>query len=111
MKRRLQKITVKGNRAFHYFDDDGKKVRIPCTLREYHALGEKDAAPATHPRGLQWLHSAIEPEFDTPDGDLPENSYADLNDNPLRKRIVKVPENPEMVVVDEKVVVNDEIEI
>ena len=109
MKVKLKKKKVVGNRAFHYFDNSGTEIRIPCSFEEYHALGLKDAGPAIHPDGFKWLRSSIEPEYNTPDGDLEDDSYAVLTDT-VGYSVVKIT-GKDTFTVGSGEILNDEIEV
>jgi len=111
-KRKLKKIKIKGNRGIHYFEDtNGKKVRIKCTVSEYQQLGLPEALKPVHPLGYRWLYSTIEPEYNTPDGDLPDDSYAILTDTGKEKAAIKIKEKDYVGIFDSSEVVNDEVDL
>lgn len=92
----LSKYGMLGDRYFHYFKNGDSVVRVSCTKEEYLALGLKDAGPATHPLGYVWLHSTTEPEFDTINGDLPDDSYASVSADTIA---VKIKDKPDVVII------------
>lgn len=80
--RKLTKVSIVGQRAFHYFKDKdtGEVLRVPCTDEEYYALGLKDAGAPPTPQNKVWWYSAMEAEFDSVDGDIPPDGYVTMPD-------------------------------
>lgn len=105
-KRKLKKVNIKGNRAIHYFGDKDNPERVFCSLEEYHNLAKKGAKQPTHKDGLKWLSSTIEPEFETEDGDLPNDSFAELDNERV---IIKTKEMKFQDIYKKSEVVNNEI--
>src|SRR4051812_30288102 len=92
-QRKLTEVKLNGERAFHVFvDPSGGTLKVPCTMGDYTKMGA--AGGTKHnpiaPDGYRWSHSQSEYNYDTADGDLPDNTYCDLGNGRV---MVKVPES------------------
>ena len=97
------KRNVIGKQWFHVFDKDGVRVDVSCTEQEYKDLA-KDITPILD--GGAWKFSFECLKFDTPNGFIGENEYADDPEN--GRRIVCL-QKGKSLSVDSSMVVNDEL--
>ena len=74
----VRKITVNGTECVHIFDDGrGGKVTVPCSKKDYDALGERDAKPPKF-EDLKWIYSMERATFDG--GELQKDDAQILED-------------------------------
>lgn len=110
--RTLTEVGQVGERCFHYFTNQstGEVVRVPCTDEEYNALSLPGAGAPAYQKGFVWKSSTREIKYDTPDGDLPPDSFFTL---PSGKHIVRFAEKKpfELVEANPEEIVNGQADI
>lgn len=111
-KKQLQQVNAVGERCFHYFTNQstGEVVRVPCTDAEYDALALPGAGAPSYKKDFVWKSSTREIKYDTPDGDLPPDSFYTLDDG---KHLVRLAgKKPfELAHVEAAEIVNGEADI